>query len=89
MIKRIWHYAALIFAIAVLLLGLILFLLPIPLGFFVLVVGIALLLTVSVTARLWFHRLRRRYPMLDTHLARVEPHLPESLRKVLQADNIS
>lgn len=85
--KQLWQYIAVAFAIMVIIIGFVLFLLPIPLGFAVLVIGVAMLLTVSVTARLWFLRQRRRYKMLHDSLARVEPHLPESLRKVLNEDN--
>jgi hypothetical protein len=84
--RQLWQYVAVALALMVIVLGLVLFLLPIPLGFAVLVIGIAWLLTVSVTARLWFLRQRRRYKLLHESIARVEPHLPEPLRRVLQDD---
>jgi heme A synthase len=84
--KQLWQYVLVALAIMVIVLGLVLFLLPIPLGFAVLVIGVAWLLTVSVTARLWFLRQRKRYKLLHDSIAKVEPHLPEGLRKVLNED---
>ena len=75
-------------ALVLVLVGLVTFLLPIPFGIVVLVIGIAVLMMVSPTARKGFHRLRARYPSLDRRLATVEPHLPVSLQKILRPDNV-
>jgi len=87
MFDRICQYIMLAFAVLLLLVGVVTFLLPIPLGIVLLVIGVAVLLSVSPRARGGFHRLRARYPMIDNRLTQVEPHLPESLRKVLRPDS--
>ena len=89
MFKQAWNIILLLFAVLLVLVGLVTFLLPIPFGIVLLVVGIAMLMMVSPVARNWFHRLRDRYPSLDRRLASVEPHLPVSLQKILRPDNVS
>ncbi|MGI9406773.1 MAG: hypothetical protein ACR2O4_10415 [Hyphomicrobiaceae bacterium] len=57
--------------------------LPLPTGLVLLATGFALLLVVSRRARIWFRGYRRRTPWLDHHIARVEGHLPEEMRRAL------
>ncbi len=88
MFKQAWNFILLLVAILMVLVGLVTFLLPIPFGIVLLLMGVAMLMMVSPPVRRWFHRLRDRYPSLDRHLSRLEPHLPVSLQKILRPDNI-
>jgi hypothetical protein len=87
MFKQAWNIVLLAIAILMVLVGLVTFLLPIPFGIVLLLMGVAMLMMVSPPVRRWFHRLRDRYPVLDRHLTNVEPHLPVTLRKILRPDN--
>ncbi len=87
MFKQAWNIVLLAIAILMVLVGLVTFLLPIPFGIVLLLMGIAMLMMVSPPVRRWFHRLREHYPSFDRRLASVEPHLPVSLQKILRPDN--
>lgn len=63
--------------------------LPIPTGIPLLAVGFSLLVMSSNTVRDWFHLQRVRWPTLDLHLRKVEPHLPEAMRKALSPQDPS
>ena len=89
MFKQAWNIVLLAVAILFVLVGLVTFLLPIPFGIVLLLMGVAMLMMVSPPVRRWFHRLRDRYEFLDRHLTNVEPHLPVSLQKILRPDNAS
>ena len=88
MFKQVWNIVILVAAVLMVLIGLVTFLLPIPFGIVLLLMGISMLMMVSPPVRAWFHRLRRRYPSLDRRLASIEPHLPASLQKILRPDNL-
>ncbi len=88
MFKQAWNIILLIVAVLMVLVGLVTFLLPIPFGIVLLVMGIAMLMMVSPPVRRRFHRLRIRYPSLDRHLTSIEPHLPVALQKILRPDNV-
>ncbi len=88
MFKQAWNIVLLVFAVLLVLLGLVTFLLPIPFGIVLLLFGIAMLMMVSPPVRRWFHRQREAYPSLDRRLSRVEPHLPVFVQKILRPDNI-
>lgn len=88
MFKQVWNLVLLVIAILMVLVGLVTFLLPIPFGIVLLVMGIAMLMMVSPPVRRWFHRQRDRYPSLDRRLSTLEPHLPVSLQKILRPDNV-
>ncbi len=87
MFKQAWNIVLLVVAVALVLVGLVTFLLPIPFGIVLLLMGIAMLMMVSPPVRRWFHRLRDRYAFVDRHLTKLEPHLPVSLQKILRPDN--
>ena len=87
MFKQVWNIVLLVVAVLMVLVGLVTFLLPIPFGIVLLIMGIAMLMMVSPPVRRWFHGLRDRYPSLDSRLTKLEPHLPLSLQKVLRPDN--
>ncbi|MCF6199130.1 MAG: hypothetical protein L3J67_06990 [Hyphomicrobiaceae bacterium] len=88
MFKRAWNFVLLIVAVLMVLVGLVTFLLPIPFGIVLLLMGIAMLMMVSPPVRRWFHAMRDRYPSLDRRLSSIEPHLPVSLQKILRPDNL-
>ncbi len=74
-----------IVAVALLLVGLVLWVLPIPFGVFV--VAIALLLLVATTPALQRRvaRLRGRSPRLDRSLDRFAARLPQPWRRILRS----
>ncbi len=87
MFKHAWNIVLLVVAVTLVLVGLVTFLLPIPFGIVLLLMGIAMLMMVSPPVRRWFHRLRDRNAFVDRHLTNIEPHLPVSLQKILRPDN--
>lgn len=87
MFQHLWRYIVVAFALLLIFAGLIVFPLPIPLGLIMMVAGLAVLLGASKTARIWFREFRGRYPSIDQRISRVEPLLPEALRRVLKRDN--
>jgi len=87
MFRQAWNMILLAVALCMVLLGLVTFLLPIPFGIVLLLMGLAMLMMVSPPVRRWFHRLRDRHAFLDRHLTHVEPHLPVALQKILRPDN--
>ena len=88
MFKQAWNMILLAVALCLVLLGLVTFLLPIPFGIVLLLMGIAMLMMVSPPVRRWFHRMRDRHAFLDRQLTHVEPHLPVALQKILRPDNV-
>ncbi len=88
MFKQAWNIVLLVVAVLMVLVGLVTFLLPIPFGIVLLLMGIAMLMMVSPPVRRWFHRLRDRHEFINRHLTKLEPHLPASLQKVLRPDNV-
>ena len=73
-------------AIICLILGAITLPLPLPTGLILLAFGFGLLVMSSKRVRRWFHARRRAWPKLDAKLRKVEPHLPEALRRALTPD---
>jgi Flp pilus assembly protein TadB len=73
-------------AITLVLVGLVTFMLPIPLGVAPLIIGLAILMMVSPAMRRRFHRLRQRYPSFDARLKLLEPHLPLAVQKILRPE---
>ena len=88
MFKQAWNFILLIIAVLMVLVGLVTFLLPIPFGIVLLLMGVSMLMMVSPPVRRWFHAMRERYPSLDRRLSNIEPHLPVSLQKILRPDNL-
>ncbi|MCP4933153.1 MAG: hypothetical protein GY927_02875 [bacterium] len=87
MFKQAWNIVLLVVAVVLVLVGLVTFLLPIPFGIVLLLMGIAMLMMISPPVRRWFHRLRDRCSFVDRQLTKLEPHLPVSLQKILRPDN--
>lgn len=56
---------------------------PIPIGQFIALVGLSLLVSESLWVKVKMQKLRRRLPVLGRQLQRVHPHMPKFLKKVI------
>ncbi len=66
------------------LVGLVLWPLPLPFGLIMLIIGIALVVPTSPGMRRLLRGLRKRYPVLDRQLERMRPHLPKFMRTMIE-----
>ena len=64
--------------------GLIVLPMPIPTGAIMIVIGLVLLLSVSVTAIRLLRAFRRKYPNADNVIRGVENRLPAAWRRILR-----
>lgn len=71
-------------AVCLIIVGLVVFPMPIPLGALMIVVGIVLLLSASVTAVNVVRRFRRRHPKADRVMREAEDRLPKSWKRILK-----
>jgi hypothetical protein len=67
------------------LLGLVIFPLPIPLGLLLIVTGLALLVRDSVTVQEWIRGLRESNPGFDQQLREIRERLPDFLKAAIDA----
>lgn len=72
------------FAVGLIVVGLIVFLMPIPLGALMMAAGLILLISVSASAALRLKLFRGRHRGLNSFIRKIEDRLPESLKKVLR-----
>ena len=63
--------------------GLPLFWTPVPVGGVMILIGAALLVANSTSARSWIHRRRSRHPRLDAWMNKTEKYLPSSFADTL------
>jgi hypothetical protein len=70
-------------AVLLILVGMVVFPLPIPVGLPMMVTGLALLISSSHAVAELVRSFRRRYPRVDARLRAVEPHIPKLLRAPL------
>ena len=66
------------------LVGLVVWPLPIPFGLLMIVIGIALVVPTSPGMRRLLRYLRRRYPAFDRQLERLKPHLPKFIQTMIE-----
>jgi len=71
-------------ALGLIIVGLIVLPMPIPLGAIMIVVGVVLLLSVSVTAVHLVRGFRTKHPRADRVVREVEDRLPETWRRILR-----
>lgn len=71
-------------AILIILIGIVFFWLPVPLGALIMGIGVALLLTKSEIASKWLKSLRHRYDRINSILHFVQARLPLAARNVLK-----
>ncbi|RMF17284.1 MAG: hypothetical protein D6757_01470 [Alphaproteobacteria bacterium] len=72
-------------AVALLLVGLVLWVLPIPFGIFVVAIAGLLLVATTPALQRLLARLRARSPRLDRGLQRLAPRLPQPWRRILRS----
>lgn len=72
-----------IIAVTIILIGLVLFPLPIPVGIFFIIAGIAMLLTVNPTAQQKLKTLRASYPKVDQLLTKATHSSPGFIKRIL------
>ncbi len=75
---------SLVFAITLILVGLIVLPMPIPLGAIMIVSGLVLLISVSTTVALKLRTFRRNHRDIDKWIRAAEDRLPETWRRVLR-----
>lgn len=56
---------------------------PLPIGQFIALVGLSLLISESLWVKIKIQKMRRRMPVIGHHLNRWHPHLPKFLKKVV------
>jgi|TARA_R110002096_G_scaffold436096_1_gene667417 Putative transmembrane protein (PGPGW) len=56
---------------------------PLPIGQFVALIGLSLLVSESHWLKTKMQKLRRRLPLIGRQLQRVHPHMPKFLKKVI------
>lgn len=83
MSKKVRSVGALAVGWTLVIVGLIVFPLPIPLGLPMMAAGFAVLIPVSRTARRGLRAARRSLPTFSYHLNRAAIHLPVGLRRVI------
>ncbi len=71
-------------AILIILLGLVVFSMPLPFGAVLIFIGCALLVSVSETASFYLQRLRLGYPRLNAIFASLERRAPAALSRALR-----
>jgi len=80
----VFRFTLLIFAIALILAGLIILPLPIPFGAIMIVAGVAILISVNETAANWFRRRRLNNPRFNQWISDVEPRIPGMLGRAIR-----
>ena len=80
MLSKFIHLIASLFAIALILVGIVVTPLPIPFGILLILLGIALLITTNTAFALWLRNFRRRHPDMDEKLRKAQKWLPGFLR---------
>ena len=69
--------------------GLPLFWTPVPVGAVLILMGVALLVANSGTAREWLHQRRRRHPGLDRWMEKTEKYMPPAFARILRRTSTS
>lgn len=69
--------------------GLPLFWTPVPVGAVLILMGLALLVANSGTARKWLHQRRRRHPRLDRWIEKSEKYMPPAFARILHRTSTS
>lgn len=80
MLSKFLHLIASIFAIILILIGIVLTPMPIPFGIILIVLGIALLITTNTAFALWLRNFRKRHPDMDGKIRQAQKWLPGFLR---------
>lgn len=78
------RFALIALATLIILLGLVVFSMPLPFGALLILVGCALLVSASDTAAQHLRRLRMRYPHVNGFFARLEIRAPGALGRALR-----
>lgn len=79
----LWHLVRVILGWGAVVVGILTFILPIPIGLILMAVGVVTLLPVSPRVQRGMIWVRRRWPHLFVKLKRLRPILPESLQKFI------
>lgn len=69
--------------------GLPLFWTPVPVGAVLILMGLALLVANSGTARNWLHQRRQRHPRLDRWMEKSEKYMPPAFARILRRTSTS
>lgn len=80
MLSKLLHMIASIFAIILIVFGIVLTPMPIPFGLVLIVIGIALLITTNTAFALWLRNFRKRHPDMDGKIRKAQKWLPGFLR---------
>lgn len=80
MLSKILHIIATIVAIALILVGIVTFPMPIPLGAVFILLGLGLLVTTNAAFALWLRNFRERHPDMEDKIRKAERWLPGPLR---------
>jgi len=81
--KVLIRWSKLILAVCCLLLGLAIFILPIPIGWLLILIGLALLVAESPLMQRWVKRRRLQNPKFDKAMRSSAPKLPKFLRHLI------
>ncbi len=57
--------------------------LPLPIGQFIALIGLSLLISESIWVKIKMQKMRRRVPIIGRQLTRMHPYLPKFLKKVV------
>jgi hypothetical protein len=57
--------------------------LPLPIGQFIALIGLSLLISESIWVKIKMQKMRRRMPIIGRQLTRMHPYLPKFLKKVV------
>jgi hypothetical protein len=82
--KRIWRNLAIVAGVALIAVGIPLFLTPLPGGLAAIVAGLALIITSSARAQRFVRARRKEHPNLNRRLNHIEEHIPERARGPLR-----
>ncbi len=82
---RNWIYT--IFAVILIAVGIVIFVLPIPLGAIMIAAGLGMLMTYSEGFARYVKRLRMKNPKFSGFLAQVEDNMPQRIRGTLERSN--
>lgn len=72
-----------VIAYIIIVIGLILFPMPIPVGIFFIIGGVAMLVSVNPAAQMQIARLRQKYPKVDEVMHKATKKSPRFLRHIL------
>ncbi len=81
--KFLLRWSKLILAVLCLVLGLAIFVLPVPIGWLLILCGLALLIAESTRAQRWVRSWRQQNTWLDTKVRDVEPKMPHFLKHLM------